>query len=463
MPALRLPVAISDFVLLEPLSEGEVTSVYLGVHGTMIGAQHFCAIKVMNLGNTGLEDNADRFMREARTVVNLSHRNICHVFEVGQAENLLFVAMEYIQGQTLLSVLRRLEQHSDCLEPALAVYVIREVLDALDYAHRFKDPQTHLPDPIVHSDVTPLNILVSYAGEPKVIDFSAARTVHTIPDAADHAYSGDPCYISPEQASGGKVDGRADLYSAAVVLSELLLGRRYHQDVSIADQLRGTISKDYRPQGFDALEPNLRAILDRALSIDPDERFESCAAFADALAEYQLEYRHHVHAGVLRDKMEELFEAEKRRLRDSLRVLSRQVDRILPVARSAGKPQARNVNETLEVKFRISSDTGTESQSQDPASTASTSDAGLSRSSDVLFEEATVQAPPAVLDLVHSPQSTIRDAAPSIPSTNNSATDGLSDLEIDVADVEPPSRKSSGAFEEDTIVDPRKLVADDSE
>lgn len=480
MLALSLPVALGDFVLLAPLSTGPTSSVYLGVHGTMIGAQHFCAVKIKTLREDGAERGIERFMHEARTVVSLSHRSICHVFEVGQAENLLFVAMEFIQGQTLLSVLRRLEQRSDCLEPALAIYVIREVLDALDYAHRFVDPDTQLPEAVIHSDVTPLNILVSYAGEPKVIDFSAARSVNSIPDAAHHSFAGDPCYISPELASGGKVDGRADQYSAAVVLSELLIGRRFHQDLSVGEQLRG-VAHDYRPQGFVALEPNLRAILDRALSVDPADRYRSCAAFADALAEYQLEYRHHVHAGVLRDKMEQLFEAEKRALRDELREQSRRVDRILPAARSSGRPLSPNVNETIEVRFRVSSDTGTDSQthssqeagpkstqsarvSTEDQSSSDTSSPRSSPSEDALFEEATVQSPSAVQGLGQGPQSTIWDAAPSLPSSAaDPSTDTMpSDFEIDVVEDAPRSdkRRAPDAFEEDTIVDPGMMATD---
>jgi len=286
--------------------------------------------------------------------------------------------------------------------------------------------------------------------------------------------------------NGQTLDGRTDQYSAAVILAELLVGRRFHEGMSIKAQLQGTAVSKHRPPGYETLEPSLRAILDRALSLEPDDRYATCADFADALADYQLEYRHRVHTGVLRDKMQEIFEPEIREESIHLGEVASALEgpNRSPVPRSDG-------HETIELLSRSLSDTasdsgmaiyrvhhptsqyrglGPEASTQSSVS-GETSSAGqdASRSSvDELFAEPTVQAPPAVRHLARGPGSTIGELMAVEPSTDPMRDGAIPMVDLDddpFAAIDALRRRRGDAprdeFEEDTIVDPQAFSLSD--
>ncbi len=232
------------------------------------------------------DDRADdpqllaRFSEEARVVVQLSHRNICPVFDVGRVGHRLYVALEYVVGRDLRSV-----ANMGPLPTAIALHVVSEVLEALDYAHRFVDVRTGAPMGLVHRDVSPHNVLLGKDGDTKLIDFGIATTVSQRA-APSETVLGKLNYMSPEHARGDVVDARSDQYATAIMLTELLLHERFFEGLSQQQVWEIAGVGGHRPARFAELSADLRAVLDRALSPQAADRFESCSAFGDALSDW---------------------------------------------------------------------------------------------------------------------------------------------------------------------------------
>jgi serine/threonine-protein kinase len=215
----------------------------------------------------------------------------------------LFIAMEYVEGYDLNMLLRQLSKRRLPLPLDFALMIVREMLQALDYAHRAED-EHGTPLGIVHRDVSPSNVLISFEGEVNLCDFGIARAMDMdVRRRAGETPGGDPdesrirriraagksAYMSPEHARGGDVDLRSDLFAAGIVLWELCAGRRLYRG-SDAEMLelaaRGQVPK--LPARDLPEQARLQAILDRALSIDPAARYQSGAEMLDALDHYAL-------------------------------------------------------------------------------------------------------------------------------------------------------------------------------
>ena len=165
------------------------------------------------------------FIQEAKISVALGHAHIGQVYELGKVDERYFIAMEFIAGQTLLSMARRAGESGAALPASLACYVGATVADALDYAHRKTDVQGAALR-IVHRDVTPQNIMVSYEGEVKLIDFGVASAATALSRTQPGIIVGKFGYMSPEQVRGRPLDGRSDVFSLGIVMHEILTGRR---------------------------------------------------------------------------------------------------------------------------------------------------------------------------------------------------------------------------------------------
>lgn len=282
-PTEVLPRALGPYVLLARVGRGGMGDVYLAKHGLLLGFEKHCVLKMLR------DDRADdalalaRFADEARVVVQLGHRNICPVFDVGRVGSRLYVALEYVVGRDLRTVALAAP-----MPTAIALHVVGEVLEALDYAHRFVDVKTGAPLGIVHRDVSPHNVLLGVEGDTKLIDFGIATTkAHTTTDG-DGVF-GKLSYMAPEHARGEVVDGRADQFAAAIMLTELLLGERFFAGLDQQQVWEVVGGGTHRPARFGSLPPPLRAVLDRALSPEAGDRFATCADFGEALGSWARE------------------------------------------------------------------------------------------------------------------------------------------------------------------------------
>ena len=237
----------------------------------------------------------DLFVREAKLAVRLSHANIVQVFDLGLApiegtESAYFIAMEYVHGFDLAKVLTRARQQGIVLSIAMCVHLVAEVAKGLDHAHRRRDEQLK-PLGIVHCDVSPQNILLSFEGEVKVTDFGIAKARGVVDlgtgeeDTFARKLRGKFVYMSPEQASQGQVDARSDLFSLGVVLYELLSGVNPFRAASTFETLRRVQAAEVPP--IELLRPDLPSalvqIVQTALHKDPAARFADAGRMYETL------------------------------------------------------------------------------------------------------------------------------------------------------------------------------------
>lgn len=239
----------------------------------------------------------DMFVHEAKLAVRLSHANIVQVFDLGRVDppddgpTSYFIAMEYVPGMDLSSVLKRCRRQKRPIPVGMAVYVAAEVAKALDHAHRRRDEQSR-PLGIVHRDISPQNILLSWEGEVKVTDFGIAKAKDIILGDGDETQAGQIkgklAYMSPEQSRGDELDGRSDLFSLGIVLYEMLAQTHPFTAPTSYETLRRLQSAEFPP--LDILRPDapkpLLELMSKVLAKSPDDRFPDAGRLHEALLSY---------------------------------------------------------------------------------------------------------------------------------------------------------------------------------
>jgi serine/threonine-protein kinase len=304
----HLPSAFGRYTLLERLAVGGMAEVFRSKIVLSHGFEKILVIKRI-LPHLAVDRNfVSMFIEEAKLTAQLSHSKIVQILDFGEVDGQYFIALELIDGFDALALLRTCAQRRMRPPTPLAVFVIMEVLEALDYAHNARD-MSEQPMHIVHRDISPSNIFISKHGDVKLGDFGIAHVQERESKTQSGTLKGKYGYMSPEQVKGGPLDSRSDLYAVGVVLAEMLMGRRLFMAPSDLELL--LMVRDGRLDRLDKygcdLPNTLDAIVRRALKPDPAERYETATAFRDALADYLLESGERVSAGDLRAFSSELF------------------------------------------------------------------------------------------------------------------------------------------------------------
>ncbi len=291
-PSLRLPRTFGRYVLFDFIGRGGMAEIYLAREKTEIGATRLCVVKQILPELASDPKFSDMLVHEAKLAARLSHANVVQVLDLGREDGRLFIAMEYVEGFDLNDLFRRCSNAKIPLPFALAVHVVREALKGLDYAHRRTDDTGH-PLGLVHRDVSPSNLLVSFEGEVKVCDFGIAHANDAIagevPQELEDVVKGKAGYMSPEHARGEPIDARADVFAAGIVLWELAAGRRLYRVAdgagSLLEQARRAQVPELLTAGLPA-EEHLHRIVAKALSVDREARYPSAAAMHRELDDY---------------------------------------------------------------------------------------------------------------------------------------------------------------------------------
>ncbi|MBA3452778.1 MAG: protein kinase [Deltaproteobacteria bacterium] len=273
------PRKFGKYHLLGPLAQGGMGALYLAVAGDR-GLERLMVIKTV-LPHLADAEYISRFRDEAKVVVKLSHGNLIPVFDAGLVAGELFLAMDFVEGRDLRAVWNRCAKKQVAFPIDVAVYIAKELCRGLGYAHSFPDLN------LVHRDVSPPNVLVSYTGEVKLTDFGLASSTLKLEKTAPGIIYGKVAYMSPEQARGEKLDGRSDMYAAAIVLWELLTGRQLFPPGK--DQPQDLLSRAKNPE---VMRPSKRAprvpveldeICVRALASKREDRYKDCDEMRMAL------------------------------------------------------------------------------------------------------------------------------------------------------------------------------------
>jgi serine/threonine-protein kinase len=339
-----LPRRFGRWVLFDKIGEGGMARIYLGRTETGLGGERLAVVKRILPILSSSEEFSRLLIEEAKLAAQLTHGNVVQVFDLGREEEALYIAMEYVEGFDLRELLRQCSKQKVPLPVEFSLLFAIETLRALDYAHRKRDEEGRLLG-IVHRDVSPSNVLVSFEGEVKLCDFGIARAMGADSKLPDEAIQGKAGYMSPEAACGETPDARSDVFAVGIIVWELLSGRRlYKGSEGRAPPLELAREAEIPalPQRGYPDEARLHAIVMRALAKNRDDRYATARDMLRDLEEYVASARLIASPLRLGEWLTEQFGAEiieRRRARErAARVLDQESPRSEPRLRSERKP-----------------------------------------------------------------------------------------------------------------------------
>jgi len=275
------PAAMGKYTPFARLGKGGMAEVFLAVARGPAGFNKLAVVK--RLRDPESSQHVTMFLDEARLAARLNHPNIVHTYEVGEADNAYFLAMEYLEGQSLQVLVRSLAGRGEAFDETLAASLAVKALKGLHYAHELADFDG-APLGIVHRDLSPHNIFVTYAGEIKLLDFGIAKTNVSSSHTETGILKGKVRYMAPEQAREKTVDRRADIFAFGIVLWEMLAGRPLFQGASV-NILARLVNEDIPPVRSvrASIAAELDAIVQKAVARDKDRRFATADEMRVAL------------------------------------------------------------------------------------------------------------------------------------------------------------------------------------
>jgi eukaryotic-like serine/threonine-protein kinase len=287
-PAIQ---TFGKYQILERIATGGMAEIYKARLEGIGGFQRTFAIKRILPNLSQNNDYISMLVDEAKVAGLLSHANIVQILDLGQVDGIWYIAMEYVHGRDLGAVLRRAKKKGLCLPVPHTVFIAIELLKGLEYAHQRQVMRGGRPVAlnIIHRDVSPPNVLLSFQGEVKLTDFGIARASLKAMETVTGIVKGRFDYMSPEQAAGSKdLDQRSDLFSVGVVLYEMLTGHhpfRTDNEIGTIERVR---TGRYVPvsQRNPEVPFTLETIVDRALQVNRDDRYPSATAFKEALDKF---------------------------------------------------------------------------------------------------------------------------------------------------------------------------------
>lgn len=277
---------IGPYVLHRKVARGGMAELFLADYVREDGFRRKVAIKRILPHLAGDQNFVKMFTREARLAALLQHPNVVQIFDYGNIENAYFIAMEFIDGKNLGEVLKSLKRG---LPADIAVYIMSQICKGLDYSHNKKDDATGEAFKIVHRDISPQNLLISYQGEVKISDFgiSKARSEPSLTQAG--VVKGKLTYLSPEQALGEPIDHMADIYALGLVFYETLCGKRVYDFSNEVEALRTIPNLEIAPlkDAIPDVPEELNRIVMTCLEKQKDRRYQSAAAVHSDLLAYK--------------------------------------------------------------------------------------------------------------------------------------------------------------------------------
>jgi len=272
------PVRFGKYLLLDRLASGGMAELFLAKQTGVKGFEKVVAIKRILPMLTQDPEFVSMFINEAKLAALLSHQNIVQIFDLGTTEGFYYITMEYVMGKDLRTVMQRSHARKLPLPIGHALLIASRISSALDHAHRKKDLQGRELR-LVHRDISPQNVLVSYDGEIKLVDFGIAKAATQTSETRTGTLKGKLSYMSPEQAMGKPLDHRSDIFSLGIVLHELATGQRLftgNNELALLEQVR---QADIAPPSlYNAqLPPEVDALIMKALAKQPADRYQDAS------------------------------------------------------------------------------------------------------------------------------------------------------------------------------------------
>jgi serine/threonine-protein kinase len=325
---------IGKYRIIAQLGQGGMATVYLSVVPSTVGVNKLLVVKLLREELSGDPDFLAMFLNEARLAARLNHANVVQTYEVGLADGHHYLAMDYLDGQPLHAILRKAGRSGVPLDVHLRI--LADMLAGLHYAHTLTDFDGSQLS-VVHRDVSPQNVFVTYDGQVKVVDFGIAKAVGVAGNTQSGVFKGKLAYVAPEQAGGDQVDCRADLFSVGVMLWEAIAGKRFaqgdSQTVILGRRLAGN-----EPRIRDAVpnvDPELADICERGMAHDPAHRYATAEQFHSAIEDYLARFSRRIGNREVGQFVGGLFREERDRIRavidDQMKRVQRETSTELPM------------------------------------------------------------------------------------------------------------------------------------
>jgi hypothetical protein len=341
MPQAQPPQTFGRYLLLKRIAKGGMAEIHRAV---AFGEQGFAkpvAIKRMLPALSRESKFVDMFIDEAKLAAGLHHANIVELHDFGCIDNRLFHVMEYVQGLNVSQIINGLKQLGQPVPVALACFIVIEALYGLDHAHRNRDPQGR-PQHIIHRDISPSNILVSFDGAVKLADFGIAKVTWSRQRTRTGVIKGKFKYMSPEQARGRDLDQRSDLFSLGVCLYKMLTLRDAYEGKTEQTQLLQARQAEFIPPRRinPAVAEPLEAIVLRAMQREREQRYPTAAALRDALEGWVFESGIKLFSSDLARFLADAFGDRIRVAQAELAREARRIDRAQPRPQSVDRMRA---------------------------------------------------------------------------------------------------------------------------
>ncbi len=284
---MKKPIPFGKYLLLERVNVGGMAEVFKGKAFGVEGFERLVAVKRILPSIAEDQEFITMFIDEAKIAVQLTHANIAQIFDLGKESESYFIAMEYVHGKDLRAIFDRVRKRGETVPVPMACYGIMKVCEGLDYAHNKRDSSgrdLHL----VHRDVSPQNVLISYDGEIKLIDFGIAKAANKAGKTQAGILKGKFGYMSPEQVRGLPLDRRSDIFAVGIVLYELLTGERLFVGESDFSTLEKVRNVDIMPPSTynRRIPEELEQIVLKALAKDVEDRYQTAMDLHDDLQSF---------------------------------------------------------------------------------------------------------------------------------------------------------------------------------
>ena len=338
---------LGKYILLDKLAAGGMAELYRAMITGVQGFEKLIAIKKI-LPHMATEEALVRsFIDEAKLAALLHHQNIVQIYDFGSLGDTYFIAMEYLFGKDCRALLRKVREKNTPLELQHALLIASRICAGLDYAHKLKDFQGK-PLHIIHRDISPQNILITYEGDVKIVDFGIAKAESQTTMTQMGMIKGKVAYMSPEQAAGKVIDHRSDIFSCGIILYEMVTGTRMFDGDTMQVLAKVREAEFVRPEEIRSdLPEKLLTTLQRALAREPEQRYQTCGDMLTDLEECMQQMGPHPTANALGRYMKSLFaeeiSAEEQYMRDITGIGLIQDG---PAAMAAPLPQSQAEEET---------------------------------------------------------------------------------------------------------------------
>lgn len=266
---------------------GGMAEIFFARKDGLNGFYKYFVIKRLHPQYSADRQFVDMLIDEAKITARLVHPNIIAIHDLGELDGHFYLALEYVHGHDLFQVLKTLQKKRSLMPVSAAMFMTQELLSGLHYAH-FRRDDDGQPMNIIHRDISPQNILVSYEGEVKLIDFGIVKAEKRLTETASGVIKGKFYYMSPEQASAKPIDHRSDIFSAGIVLYEALVAAPLYDDEEDSGKLLARVQRaEIAPPSTlrGDVPPDLERVVMKALNPDPERRFQTALAFHRALSE----------------------------------------------------------------------------------------------------------------------------------------------------------------------------------